>query len=87
MASADFIVTFLMLLLFSNRPFPIVDSVLQIVPSDANLSLSSFFVSPQLNWSGNLFSRPYVHRHICVVWIVAGCGSAHSAQSRFGQTT
>ena len=46
MAAADFIFTFLLLLLFANRPFPIVDSVLRMVPSDNYLSLSSFFISP-----------------------------------------
>ena len=31
MAAADFIFTFLLLLLFANRPFPIVDSSLRMV--------------------------------------------------------
>ena len=79
MAAADFIFTFALLLLFANRPFSIIDSALRMIPSDAYLSLC------QLNWSGSLFSRPYVRRHVCVVWIVAGYGFAHSAQSRFAR--
>ena len=66
--------------LFSNLPFPIVDSALRMVPSDVDLSLSSFFVSPPTELVRNLFSMPHVRHHLCVVWSVAGYGTAHSAK-------
>ena len=77
---------FFVLLLFANRPLPIVDSSLRMAPSDAYLSLSSFFVSsPTELVRQPAFEAIRPSPCTCRMDYVAGYGSAQTAQLRFGQ--